>query len=85
MGGVDGAGAGFPTTSSLKLMAPSMRQPTISPQRPFGSLAWVNKPLSIVYKEFMLALWCLLMSAIAGTVTIDVLDVGQVDSILIAP
>ena len=31
----------------------------------------------------MLALWCLLMSAIAGTVTIDVLDVGQGDSILI--
>ena len=31
----------------------------------------------------MLALWCLLMTAIAGTVTVDVLDVGQGDSILI--
>ena len=32
----------------------------------------------------MLALWCLLMTAIAGTVTVDVLDVGQGDSILTA-
>ncbi len=31
----------------------------------------------------MLALWCLLMTAIAGTVTVDVLDVGQGDAILI--
>ena len=31
----------------------------------------------------MLALWCLLMTAIAGTVTVDILDVGQGDSILI--
>ena len=31
----------------------------------------------------MIALWCLLMTAIAGTVTVDVLDVGQGDSILI--
>ena len=28
----------------------------------------------------MLALWCLLMTAIAGTVTVDILDVGQGDS-----
>ena len=31
----------------------------------------------------MLALWCLLMTAMAGTVTVDILDVGQGDSILI--
>ena len=31
----------------------------------------------------MLALWCMLMTAIAGTVTVEILDVGQGDSILI--